>query len=138
MPKKSVAPKKKSASKKKPAPKKAAATVKKSAGTPKPIKATLNKSGLLAYLSEQSGVEAKAVRRVLASLESAIVGSVTKAGAGAFVLPGFLKIQTQKVAAKPKRKGINPFTGVEQWFAAKPASIKIKVRALRKLKNAAG
>ncbi|MDQ3039267.1 MAG: HU family DNA-binding protein, partial [Pseudomonadota bacterium] len=42
-----------------------------------------------------------------------------------------------KVPAKPKRKGINPFTKEEVWFAAKPASTKLKVRPLKKLKDAA-
>ncbi|MGE8287806.1 MAG: DNA-binding protein, partial [Stenotrophomonas sp.] len=37
----------------------------------------------------------------------------------------------------PKRKGINPFTKEEQWFAAKPATTKLKVRPLKKLKDAA-
>ena len=32
--------------------------------------------------------------------------------------------------------GKNPFTGAEQWFAAKPASVKVKVRPLKKLKDA--
>jgi hypothetical protein len=53
------------------------------------------------------------------------------------VLPGLLKITSVSVPAKPKRKGINPFTKEEQWFAAKPASTKVKVRPLRKLKAAA-
>jgi hypothetical protein len=34
------------------------------------------------------------------------------------------------------RFGKNPFTGQEQWFAAKPATVKVKVRALKKLKDA--
>ncbi len=103
----------------------------------KPIKETLNKTGLLAHIAEQSGVELKSVRQVIAALESAIAGSVGKKGAGAFVLPGFLKITSIKVPAKPKRKGLNRFTGQEQWFAAKPASLKIRVRPLKKLKDAA-
>jgi hypothetical protein len=74
---------------------------------------------------------------VLAALEGAIVGSLNKKGAGQFVLPGLLKITSVSVPAKPKRKGINPFTKEEQWFAAKPASTKVKVRPLRKLKAAA-
>ncbi len=48
-----------------------------------------------------------------------------------------LKITAVNVPAKPKRKGINAFTKEEQWFAAKPATVKIKVRALKKLKDAA-
>lgn len=103
----------------------------------KPIKEVLNKTGLLAYVSEQSGVELKSVRLVMAALESAVASSVSKKGAGSFVLPGLLKITALKIAAKPKRKGMNPFTGAEQWFAAKPASMKIRVRPLKKLKDAA-
>jgi hypothetical protein len=73
----------------------------------------------------------------MAALEGAVHGSVSKKGAGSFTLPGLLKITSVSVPAKPKRKGINPFTKEEQWFAAKPASVKVKVRPLKKLKDAA-
>jgi len=126
----------------KPAATKAAAT--KAAAKPKaaepaalkPIKETLNKTGLIAHLVTHSGIEAKGVKKVLEALEGAIASSVSKKGAGAFVLPGYLKISAIKVPAKPKRKGINRFTGQEQTFAAKPASLKIRVRPLKKLKDA--
>ncbi len=104
---------------------------------PKPIMEALSKSGLVAHLTEASGVVAKDVRAVLAALEGAVTGSVHKKGAGSFTLPGLLKISAISVPAKPKRKGINPFTKEEQWFAAKPATVKIKVRPLKKLKDAA-
>ncbi len=103
----------------------------------KPIKDALNKSGLVAHLVEASGVAARDVRAVLSALEGAVAGSVHKKGAGTFTLPGILKISAVNVPAKPKRKGINPFTKEEQWFAAKPASVKVKVRPLKKLKDAA-
>ena len=120
---------------KKAAPAKKAAAAKPAA--PKPIKETMSKSGRVAHLAEASAVAAKDVRAVMAALEGAIHGSVSKKGAGEFVLPGILKITSVKVAAKPKRKGINPFTKEEVWFAAKPASTKLKVRPLKKLKDAA-
>ena len=129
--KKAAAPKK--AAPKKEAPKKAAAKP----ATPKPIKEVLGKSALVAHLAETSGVIAKDVKAVLASLEHAVAGSVNKKGAGSFVLPGLLKITVVAVPAKPKRKGINPFTKQEQVFAAKPATVRIKARALKKLKDAA-
>ena len=103
----------------------------------KPIKETLNKTGLIAHLVTHSGIEAKGVKKVLEALEGAIASSVSKKGSGSFVLPGYLKISAVKVPAKPKRKGINRFTGQEQTFAAKPASLKIRVRPLKKLKDAA-
>jgi hypothetical protein len=41
------------------------------------------------------------------------------------------------VLAKPKRKGKDPFTGEERLFPAKPPPVKVKIRALKELKNAA-
>ena len=126
---------------KKAAPKKAAKKAAPKAAAkpaaPKPIKEALNKYGLVAHIAETSAVAAKDVRAVLAALEGAIHASVSKKGAGNFTLPGVLKITAVSVPAKPKRKGINPFTKEEQWFAAKPASVKVKVRPLKKLKDAA-
>ena len=129
-----MATSKKKAAPKKAAPKKATA---KPAAAPKPIKEALSKSGLVAHLAEAAGVAAKDVRAILASLEHAVAASVSKKGAGSFTLPGLLKITVVNVPAKPKRKGINPFTKEEQTFAAKPASVKVKVRPLKKLKDAA-
>ena len=121
---------------KKAAAKKAPAKAAKPAAN-KPIKEALSKSGLVAHLAEASGVIARDVRNVLAALEGAVAASLSKKGIGHFTLPGLLKITAVNVPAKPKRKGINPFTKEEQWFAAKPATTKVKVRPLKKLKDAA-
>ena len=123
--------------KKKATSRKAATKTAAKPAAPKPIKEPLSKSGLVAHLSETSGVAPRDVRAVLSSLEGAMAGSVSKKGAGTFTLPGMLKVTAVNVPAKPKRKGINPFTKEEQWFAAKPASVKLKVRPLKKLKDAA-
>src|SRR5690606_7286416 len=104
---------------------------------PKPVATVLNKTALVAHLSAVSGAAPKDVRNVLSALEATALGSLGKKGAGEFVLPGLLKVTSVKVPAKPKRKGINPFTKEEQWFAAKPASVKVKVRPLKKLRGAA-
>ena len=103
----------------------------------KPIKTAFNKTSLVAHLAEQSGVEPKATKAVLAALEGAVLASVHKKGIGEFTLPGLLKVTAQSIPAKKKRFGKDPFTGEERWFAAKPASVKIKSRALKKLKDAA-
>ena len=127
-----------------PATKKAAPAAKKAAVAPaaapaavKPIKDAFNKSTLIAHLATTSAVEPKAVKAVLAALEGAILASVHKKGAGEFTLPGLLKIGVLQVPAKKKRFGKDPFTGEERWFDAKPATVKIKTRALKKLKDAA-
>ena len=121
---------------KKAAAKKAPAKAAKPAAN-KPIKEALSKSGLVAHLSEATGVIARDVRNVLAALEGAVAASLSKKGVGSFTLPGLLKITAVSVPAKPKRKGVNPFTKEEQWFAAKPATTKVKVRPLKKLTDAA-
>jgi nucleoid DNA-binding protein len=118
---------------KKPAAKKAA----KPAASSKPVKGVMSKSDLARHLADASGVEGKSVKAVLAALESTILGAVSKKGAQQFVLPGLLKITSVAVAAKPKRFGKDPFTGAERWFPAKPASVKVKVRPLKKVKDAA-
>jgi hypothetical protein len=103
----------------------------------KPIKSPFNKTSLLAHLAELAAVEIKAVKAVIASLEATILASVHKKGLGSFTLPGLLKVDVVNVPAKKKRTGIDPFTKQERVFAAKPATVKIKTRALKKLKDAA-
>jgi len=103
----------------------------------KPIKEAFNKTGLIAHLAETAGVEPKAVKAVMAALENTMLASINKKGAGSFVLPGLLKVTAVAVPATKARKGINPFTKEPTVFKAKPASVKLKVRSLKKLKDAA-
>jgi hypothetical protein len=102
----------------------------------KPIKTVFNKTTLQVHLAEIAGVEPKAAKAVLAALEATIVASMSKKGLGEFTLPGLLKITAQAIPAKKKRRGIDPFTKVEREFAAKPASVRVKVRPLKKIKDA--
>ncbi|MFM0326717.1 HU family DNA-binding protein [Caballeronia glebae] len=134
--KKAAAPKvaaKKVAAKKVAAKKVAAKTT----GAPSPIKDTFTKASLATHLSERAAVDLKAVKAVLGALEDTILGSIHKKGAGEFTLSGLLKISAQAVPAKKKRFGKDPFSGEERWFPAKPASVRIKARPLKKLKDAA-
>ncbi|WOD14224.1 HU family DNA-binding protein [Paraburkholderia kirstenboschensis] len=120
--------------------KKAAAPVTKKvvAATPlKPIKDSFTKSSLTIHLAERSGVEPKAAKALMAALEETVLASIHKKGAKEFTLPGLLKVVAQDVPAKKKRFGKDPFTGEDKWFAAKPASVRLKVRPLKKLKDAA-
>jgi hypothetical protein len=103
----------------------------------KPIKSAFNRTSLIAHLAQIAAVEIKAVKAVIASLEATMLASVHRKGLGSFTLPGLLKVNVINVPAKKKRTGIDPFTKVERVFAAKPATVKIKTRALKKLKDAA-
>ena len=104
---------------------------------PQSIKTVLSKSALVAHLAEASQVAAKDARALLAALEDTIRVSISKKGPRTFMLPGLLKITVTSVPAKKARKGINPFTGQETLFKAKPATMKVKVRPMKKLKDAA-
>lgn len=103
----------------------------------KPIKTTFNKTTLLAHLVETSGQEAKVVKSVLGALEATLLASINKKGAGEFSWPGVVKVTALHVPAKKARKGIDPFTKQERTFAAKPASVKVKARFFKKVKDAA-
>jgi len=104
---------------------------------PQSIKSVLTKSALVAHLADAAKVAAKDVRTLLAALEETIHASISKKGPRTFVLPGLLKITVTNVPAKKARKGINPFTGEPATFKAKPATVKVKVRPMKKLKDAA-
>jgi hypothetical protein len=103
----------------------------------KPIKTTFNKTTLLAHLVQTSGQEPKAVKAVLGALEATLLAAINKKGAGEFSWPGVVKVTALQVPAKKARKGIDPFTKQERTFAAKPASVKVKARFFKKVKDAA-
>ena len=105
--------------------------------TAQSVKGVLSKSALVHHLAGTSGAAAKDVRAVIAALEDTIRASISKKGPRTFVLPGLLKISAVAVPAKKARKGINPFTGEPTVFKAKPATVKVKVRPMKKLKDAA-
>jgi|TARA_R110002072_G_scaffold46764_2_gene129651 nucleoid DNA-binding protein len=114
------------------APKKAAPAVKKVGPA---IQAKMTKSQIVASLAESTGLTKKQVGSVMDEYDTLIQRSIKKRSVGEFTVPGMMKITTVSKPAKKARKGINPFTGEEQMFKAKPASIGVKVRPLKKLKE---
>jgi nucleoid DNA-binding protein len=89
------------------------------------------------HIAESTDLTKAQVNAVLDSLGEVINLHIKKRSVGEFVLPGLLKITTVKKPAVKARKGINPFTGEEQMFKAKPASTVVKVRPLKGLKDMA-
>ena len=93
---------------------------------------------MINLIAEQNDIPRKAAVGVFATLESVMLGSVHPRGVGEFTLPGLLKVTLRKVPAR--RAGTlvrNPATGEMVKGAAKPASMRVKIRALSKLKTAA-
>ncbi len=98
------------------------------------VKDPMTKSGILKAVTESTGVAKKDVVAIFGCLEELIAGHVKSRGPGVFVMPGLLKVTVVKKPARPARKGINPFTGEETVFKAKPAHKVVKIKALKKLK----
>lgn len=127
---KKKAPARKAAAKKIPARKKA--VVKKAAPA---IRQKMTKSQIIASVADSTGLTKKQVGTVMDEFHTLMERSIKKRSVGEFTVPGILKITTVKKPAKKARKGINPFTGEETMFKAKPASIAVKIRPLKKLKE---
>lgn len=94
-----------------------------------------NKTQILNELAESTGLSKKDVSSVMDELSVLIERHLRKRGAGHFTMPGLLKITTTRKPATKARKGINPFTGEETVFKAKPARTVIKIRPLKKMKD---
>ena len=98
----------------------------------------LTKTQIIANIAGATGLDKKQVAAVLDELGNQIAGSLAKKGPGSFTLPGLLKIEKKLVPAQKARKGVkNPFTGEIRDVPAKPAHNKIKIKALKALKEMA-
>ena len=104
----------------------------------RPVKEKYTKSALISLLAEENEIPRKTAANIFATLENVLLGSVHPRGVGEFTLPGLFKVSLRKVPAR--RAGTlvrNPATGEMMKAAAKPASVRVKVRPLSKLKTAA-
>ena len=123
------------AAKKKAAKKKAASSAAAAGG--KAVKEKYTKTQILNEISEKTELTRRQVSAVLDELSDLIERHVKKRGVGEFTLPGLLKIKAVKKPARKARKNVpNPFKPGEYMdIAAKPATLKVKVLPLQKLKN---
>lgn len=131
----------KTVAKKKPAAKKTTATkttAKKTVAKVKKLstyKEQLKKTALMQTIADNVDLTKKQVTSVFDELTDIIHAHVKARAVGEFTLPGLLKITKKKKPARKARKGINPFTGEEMMFKAKPASEVVKIRPLKGLKE---
>jgi nucleoid DNA-binding protein len=97
------------------------------------------KTEILQSIATASDLSKKQVATVFDALATEIKKNLSARGAGVFTIPGLVKIEKKKVPARPAQKGVrNPFTGELQDRPAKPASVKVKVRPLKNLKDMVG
>ena len=102
-------------------------------------KRPLTKTELLAAIATATEVPKKQVAAVLEALAAEIKKSLGNKGAGVVTIPGLVKIEKKQVPARKAQKNVpNPFKpGEVRDIPAKPAYNKVKVRALKLLKDMA-
>ncbi len=101
------------------------------------IQKKYTKTEILNEISENTSVSKKEVAAVLDELGVLIERHVKKRAVGEFTLPGLLKIKSVVRPARPARKNVpNPFRPGELMdIPRKPASTRVKVLPLKKLKE---
>ena len=119
---------------KKGAGKKAAAAPKKAAKI-NPASKPRSKGEIYNVIAGQTDLSRKQVVSVFDALSGVLAADLGKRGPGICNIPGLAKVVVQRKPATKARKGINPFTGQETMFKAKPARNVVKVRALKNLKQ---
>jgi nucleoid DNA-binding protein len=113
----------------------------KTASKKKPFKVTpattrRSRTDVVRQIAEGTDLKPSQVKAVFEALTSLMTADLGKKGVGEFNLLGLMKLRTVKKPATSARKGRNPFTGEDIMIKAKPASRKVRVRALRPLNSA--
>lgn len=99
------------------------------------IKDAFTKNQIHSYLAEAAELTKKQVAAIFDELSVLMERHIKKNSVGEFTVPGLFKVRVVHKPATKARKGINPFTGQEQLFKAKPARNVVKVKPLKALKD---
>ena len=97
----------------------------------------MSKSEIVSGIADATELTKKQVNSVFEAMAGQIKKSLGSRGPGAYTVPGLMKLMVLRKPATKARKGINPFTGEETMFKAKPARNVVKIRPLKNLKDMA-
>jgi len=95
----------------------------------------MTKSEIVSGIAEATELTRKQVGSVFEAMTGQIQKSLGSRGPGTYTVPGLMKLMVIRKPATPARKGINPYTGEETMFKAKPARNIVKIRPLKNLKD---
>jgi nucleoid DNA-binding protein len=95
----------------------------------------MTKTEVVSGIAEATGLTKKQVNSVFEAMGEQIKKSLGRRGPGAYTVPGLMKLVVVRKPATKARKGINPFTGEETTFKAKPARNIVKIRPMKNLKE---
>lgn len=100
-------------------------------------KKAATKTEIFNSMAERTGLTKKQVADFFDALSDEIAANIGKKGPRVFQIPNLCKVVAVDKPALPKRQVRNPATGEMIWAPPKPASVQVKVRALKKLKEMA-
>lgn len=97
----------------------------------------MTKSQMITEIAEETELSRKEVASVFESLEGILQRHLKRGAIGHCTIPGLMKVKTVKKPARKAQKNVpNPFRPGELMdIAAKPASTRVKVLPLKKLKD---
>ena len=101
------------------------------------VKKPMTKSEILKEIAENTELTKKQVSAVFDEFAILVERHIKKRSPGQFTYPGLFKIEVKRKPATKARKGINPFTGEETVFKAKPARRAVKIRPLKRVRDMA-
>lgn len=96
------------------------------------------KGEIIATLTEELELPRKTVVQFFDTLTEMIATDLnpkSRTAPGKFTIPGLVRLATKKRPARKARKGVNPFTGEEMMFKAKPATNVVKAYPVKALKD---
>lgn len=99
------------------------------------LRQAYTKSQIMTYIADSTELSKKEISNVFEALGYLMEFHLKSRGPGEFTVPGLMKCVVKRKPATKARRGINPFTGEEMTFKAKPARNIVKVRPLKKLKD---
>jgi nucleoid DNA-binding protein len=103
-----------------------------SGGTP--AKKAPTKSEIMNNIAQATELSKKDVAAVFEALVGEVKKALSAKGPGVFTIPGLIKVTKKKKPARPAQKGVMVL-GQLRDLPAKPASMVVKVRALKSLKE---
>ena len=93
------------------------------------------KTEILGTIADSTGLTRKEVGGVFDAMSEIIRKDLGSRGPGMFTVPGLLKITKVHKPHRAARRGVNPFTGEQMMFKAKPAHNVVRARPLKGLKE---
>jgi nucleoid DNA-binding protein len=110
-----------------------AKTAKKKPFKASPASSRRSRGDLVRTIAAGTDLKPGKVKEVFDALSAIMAADLGKKGPGEFNFNGLVKLRTVDKPATKARKGRNPFTGEEIMIKAKPASRRVRARALRSL-----